>query len=59
MPFMLPFNIIGDIANPVSQTLRHFANILAGSVIGGLIYFALGQDVYKRQGLFLRLLWSA
>ena len=27
----------------VSQTLRHFANILAGSVIGGLIYFALGQ----------------
>ena len=43
MPFMLPFNIIGDIANPVSQTLRHFANILAGSVIGGLIYFALGQ----------------
>ncbi len=43
LPFMLPFNIIGEIANPVSQTLRHFANILAGSVIGGLIYFALGQ----------------
>lgn len=43
LPFMLPFNIIGEVANPVSQTLRHFANILAGSVIGGLIYFALGQ----------------
>lgn len=43
LPFMLPFNIIGDIANPVSQALRHFANILAGSVIGGLIYYALGQ----------------
>ncbi len=43
MPFMLPFNIIGEIANPVSQSLRHFANILAGSVVGGLIYFALGQ----------------
>ena len=43
LPFMLPFNIIGEIANPISQTLRHFANILAGSVIGGLIYFALGQ----------------
>lgn len=42
LPFMLPFNIIGDFANPVSQTVRHFANILAGSVIGGLIYFALG-----------------
>lgn len=43
MPFMLPFNIIGEIANPVSQSLRHFANILAGGVIGGLIYFALGN----------------
>ncbi|MCH5324479.1 MAG: F0F1 ATP synthase subunit A [Eubacterium sp.] len=43
MPFMLPFNIIGEIANPVSQSLRHFANILAGSVVGGLIYFALGN----------------
>lgn len=43
LPFMLPFNIIGEIANPVSQALRHFANILSGVVIGGLIYFALGQ----------------
>ncbi len=43
LPFMLPFNIIGEFANPIAQTLRHFANILAGSVIGGLIYFALGN----------------
>ena len=43
MPFMLPFNIIGEIANPLSQTLRHFGNILTGMVIGGLIYFALGN----------------
>lgn len=43
LPFMLPFNIIGEIANPVSQALRHFANILSGVVIGGLIYYALGQ----------------
>lgn len=43
MPFMLPFNIIGEIANPVSQALRHFANLLGGMVIGGLIYFALGN----------------
>ncbi len=43
LPFMLPFNIIGEIANPVSQSLRHFANILAGMVISGLIYFALGN----------------
>lgn len=43
MPFMLPFNLIGEVANPLSQTLRHFGNILTGMVIGGLIYFALGS----------------
>ena len=43
MPFMLPFNIISEIANPVSQALRLFGNITAGMVIGGLIYFALGN----------------
>lgn len=43
MPFMLPFNIIGEFANPVSQALRLFGNITAGMVIGGLIYFALGN----------------
>ena len=42
MPFMLPFNLIGEVANPLSQTLRHFGNILTGMVIGGLIYYALG-----------------
>lgn len=42
IPFMLPFNIIGEIANPLSQALRHFGNIVSGMVIGGLIYFALG-----------------
>lgn len=43
LPFMLPFNIIGEIANPVSQALRIFGNMVAGMVIGGLIYFALGN----------------
>ncbi len=43
MPFMLPFNIIGEIANPVSLALRHFGNIVAGMVISTLIYFALGN----------------
>lgn len=46
LPFMLPFNIIGEFANPLSQTIRHFANIVAGSVIGGLIYFALSSVAY-------------
>ena len=43
MPFMLPFNIIGEIASPLSQALRIFGNMVAGMVIGGLIYFALGN----------------
>ncbi len=43
MPFMLPFNIIGDFANPISQAMRLFGNNLSGIVIGGLIYYALGS----------------
>lgn len=43
MPFMLPFNIIGDFANPVAQSLRLFGNNVSGMVIGGLVYFALGS----------------
>ena len=43
LPFMLPFNIIGEFANPLSMALRLFGNMVAGMVIGGLIYFALGN----------------
>ena len=43
LPFMLPFNIIGEFANPVSMALRLFGNLVAGMVIGGLIYWALGS----------------
>ena len=43
LPFMLPFNIIGEVANPLALALRLFGNMVAGTVIGGLIYFALGN----------------
>lgn len=43
MPFMLPFNIIGQAANPMSQALRHFGNIVSGMVISGLVYYAMGN----------------
>lgn len=43
MPFMLPFNIIGEFANPLALTLRLFGNMIAGMVISALIYFALGN----------------
>lgn len=41
LPFMLPFNIIGEFANPLALTLRLFGNMVAGLVIDGLIYYAL------------------
>lgn len=32
-----PFNIIGEIATPVSMSFRHYGNILSGSVISALV----------------------
>lgn len=37
-PIMLVMNIVSEIANPVSLTLRMFSNILGGMVITTLIY---------------------
>ncbi len=42
VPVMLPMNIIGEIANPISMAFRHFGNIASGIVISKLIYSALG-----------------
>jgi F-type H+-transporting ATPase subunit a len=39
---MFPINLIGEITNPLTQSFRHFGNILAGSIIMGIIYWALG-----------------
>lgn len=41
IPLMLPMNIIGEIATPVSMTLRHYGNILSGAVISILLASAL------------------
>ncbi|MCR5655070.1 MAG: F0F1 ATP synthase subunit A [Lachnospiraceae bacterium] len=40
--FWAPINIIGDIAVPVSLSLRLFANILSGTAIMALVYGLLG-----------------
>ena len=42
LPFLLPLNIIGEIAKPISLTFRPFGNILGGAVIMALIYRFLG-----------------
>lgn len=38
---LTPFNIISEIATPVSMMFRHFGNICSGSVIMTLVYTAL------------------
>ena len=38
---MTPFNILSELATPISMACRHFGTILSGVVINGLIYGAL------------------
>ncbi len=38
---MMPLNIIGEVATPVSMAFRHYGNVLSGSVIAVLISTAL------------------
>ncbi len=38
---MTPMNIISEFANPVSMAFRHFGNVVGGSVLTALVYFAL------------------
>lgn len=41
IPIMTPFNILSELATPISMACRHFGNILSGIVINGLIYASL------------------
>ena len=41
IPIMLPMNIIGELANPVSLTFRLFGNMMGGMMLGALIYAML------------------
>lgn len=42
VPFLLPLNIIGELAKPISLSFRPFGNILGGAVIMYLLYEFLG-----------------
>ena len=42
IPLLLPLNIVGEFAKPISLTFRPFGNILGGSVIMALLYQFLG-----------------
>ncbi|MCT4585575.1 MAG: F0F1 ATP synthase subunit A [Peptostreptococcaceae bacterium] len=42
IPALLPLNIIGELANPISLSFRLFGNIVGGLIIMQLLYGALG-----------------
>ena len=44
--FWAPINVIGDLAVPISLSLRLFANILSGTVMMALIYGLLSKIAY-------------
>lgn len=51
VPFLFPINFVGEIAVPVSLSLRLFGNILAGTVIMGLIYGLLAKVAFFWPGV--------
>lgn len=42
MPFLLPLNILSELATPISLGFRLFGNIVGGMIIMSLVYGALG-----------------
>jgi len=50
-PFWAPINVIGDVAVPISLSLRLFANVLSGTVMMALIYGLLSSIAYGWPGI--------
>ena len=48
---MTPFNVLSELATPISMACRHFGNILSGVVINALIYGSLALASGKLLGL--------
>ncbi len=51
IPVLTPFNVLSELATPISMACRHFGNILSGFVINILIYGALAVLSSKVLGL--------
>lgn len=43
LPFLLPLNLVSEVATPISMSFRHFGNVAAGVVITELIYSGLAS----------------
>ena len=41
IPVLTPFNVLSELATPISMAFRHFGNIVSGYVITTLVYAAL------------------
>lgn len=41
IPVLTPFNVLSELATPISMAFRHFGNIVSGTVITALLYWAL------------------
>ena len=48
---LTPFNIISELATPISMAFRHFGNIISGTVITTLLYAALAAANHALFGL--------
>ena len=53
MAILLPMNIVGEIALPLSMTMRLFGNILAGCIITMLIYTYEIRDAVGRTRVYI------
>lgn len=51
LPFLFPINLIGEIAQPISISLRLFGNVVSGTVIMGLIYGLLYKIAWFWPGI--------
>lgn len=51
-PIWLPINIIGDVAVPISLSLRLFANVLSGTVMMALLYGLLSKIAFVWPAVF-------
>lgn len=51
IPVLTPFNILSELATPISMAFRHFGNIVSGGVITSLVYAALAAASMALIGL--------
>lgn len=51
LPPLMPINVIGEIAKPLSMAFRHYGNIASGTIITTLLYTALAAASSALLGL--------